>query len=90
MVVPGAMLPLAGVTVIETRVAGEDLPPLHPERARIITRTIKKYLVMVSSFQVTTVWGRRGDAAPGALRSVAGAPLRRALGSVRTRTGKKS
>lgn len=49
-VVPGVIVPLAGVTVIETRVAEEDLPPPHPERARIIMSATKKHFAMLSSF----------------------------------------
>lgn len=50
VVVSGAMLPLAGVTVIETSVTEEELPPPHPERAKIIRSATTRYFAMLSSF----------------------------------------
>jgi hypothetical protein len=58
VVVFGAMLPLAGVTVIETSVTEAELPPLHPERAKIIRSAITRYFAMLSSFYVTSVSDR--------------------------------
>ena len=60
VVVPGAILLLAGVTVMETRETGVDLP-LQPERIKTIISATDKCFAMLSSFHVTPVSEARDE-----------------------------
>jgi len=53
--VPGAMLALDGVTVMEVRVTGVDLLPPHPASISTVASTIKTHFAIISKMDTKRI-----------------------------------